>query len=120
MTAPAAPPSGKDPERPTAMALMSPELILVSYSCALRDHMVRLMRARPVNISSERFAVSGRFGYLAHPHPGYLGGRDAQRHLIFREAYDKQLQLKSSNLLFFDRDDLTHSISGIDDDSFRT
>src|SRR5271157_5330163 len=41
------------------MALMSPELIFVSYSCALRDHIVRLTRARPVRMSSERFAASG-------------------------------------------------------------
>src|ERR1700677_1860522 len=38
---------------------MSPELILASYSCARRDHIVRLMRARPVRISSDRRATSG-------------------------------------------------------------
>ena len=39
------------------MATMSPELILASYSCARRDHMVRLMRARPLSVSSARFTI---------------------------------------------------------------
>src|SRR5712672_2851812 len=39
------------------MATMSPELILASYSCARRDHMVRLTRARPLSVSSARRTV---------------------------------------------------------------
>src|ERR1700722_1167221 len=38
---------------------MSPELILASYSCARRDHMVRLTRARPLRVSSARFTIGG-------------------------------------------------------------
>src|SRR6202035_4772716 len=41
------------------MATMSPELILASYSCARRDHMVRLMRARPFRVSSARLTSAG-------------------------------------------------------------
>src|SRR6188768_3263351 len=38
---------------------MSPELILASYSCARRDHMVRLTRARPLSVSSAFFTSAG-------------------------------------------------------------
>ena len=38
---------------------MSPELIFASYSCARRDHMVRLMRARPFSVSSARLTTAG-------------------------------------------------------------
>ena len=38
---------------------MSPELILASYSCARRDHIVRLMRARPFSVSSARLTIGG-------------------------------------------------------------
>src|SRR4051794_19585482 len=38
---------------------MSPELILASYSWARRDHMVRLMRARPFKVSSARRTSAG-------------------------------------------------------------
>src|SRR3954451_22756437 len=41
------------------MATMSPELILASYSCARRDHMVRLTRARPFRVSSARLTSPG-------------------------------------------------------------
>src|SRR3954453_1931214 len=43
----------------SAMATMSPELILASYSCARRDHMVRLTRARPLSVSSARLTIGG-------------------------------------------------------------
>ena len=36
---------------------MSPELILASYSCARRDHIVRLTRARPLSVSSARLTI---------------------------------------------------------------
>src|ERR1051325_3901900 len=36
---------------------MLPELILASYSWARRDHMVRLMRARPLRFSSARLTI---------------------------------------------------------------
>ena len=39
--------------------MRSPELIFASYSWARRDHIVRLIRARPVSVSSDFFAVSG-------------------------------------------------------------
>ena len=48
------------------MATMSPELILASYSCARRDHMVRLMRARPLRVSSA-FLTSGGSASLRMP-----------------------------------------------------
>src|SRR6266571_700010 len=38
---------------------MSPELILASYSCARRDHIVRLTRARPFRVSSARLTNAG-------------------------------------------------------------
>src|ERR1700744_5658845 len=38
---------------------MSPELILASYSCARRDHIVRLTRARPLRVSSARLTSAG-------------------------------------------------------------
>ena len=38
---------------------MSPELIFASYSWARRDHIVRLMRARPFNVSSARLTSGG-------------------------------------------------------------
>ena len=38
---------------------MSPELILASYSCARRDHMVRLTRARPFSVSSAFLTIAG-------------------------------------------------------------
>src|ERR1700704_3844911 len=38
---------------------MSPELILASYSCARRDHIVRLTRARPLRVSSARLTNAG-------------------------------------------------------------
>src|SRR5665213_111956 len=38
---------------------MSPELILASYSCARRDHIVRLTRARPLSVSSARLTSAG-------------------------------------------------------------
>src|SRR5204863_272768 len=38
---------------------MSPELIFASYSCARRDHMVRLTRARPLSVSSAFFTSAG-------------------------------------------------------------
>src|SRR6266849_2959003 len=38
---------------------MSPELILASYSCARRDHIVRLTRARPFRVSSARLIRAG-------------------------------------------------------------
>src|SRR5882757_1053526 len=41
------------------MATMSPELILASYSWARRDHMVRLMRARPFSVSSAFLTSEG-------------------------------------------------------------
>src|SRR6195952_4452709 len=41
------------------MATMSPELILASYSWARRDHMVRLMRARPFRVSSAFLTSAG-------------------------------------------------------------
>src|SRR5690348_8162579 len=36
---------------------MLPELILASYSWARRDHMVRLIRARPLRVSSARLTI---------------------------------------------------------------
>src|SRR5262249_38430717 len=39
------------------MATMLPELILASYSWARRDHMVRLIRARPLSVSSARRTI---------------------------------------------------------------
>src|SRR5277367_1089305 len=45
---------------------MSPELIFASYSWARRDHIVRLMRARPVRISSDRRATSGSDSLRMH------------------------------------------------------
>src|SRR5471030_1554685 len=41
------------------MATMSPELILASYSCARRDHIVRFMRARPLRVSKARLTSAG-------------------------------------------------------------
>src|SRR5882757_10047036 len=38
---------------------MSPELILASYSCARRDHIVRLTRARPFSVSSAFLTSTG-------------------------------------------------------------
>src|SRR6266571_5122632 len=38
---------------------MSPELILASYSCARRDHIVRLTRARPFSVSSAFLTSAG-------------------------------------------------------------
>src|SRR5258705_3424359 len=38
---------------------MSPELILASYSCARRDHIVRLTRARPFRVSSASLTNAG-------------------------------------------------------------
>ena len=49
-----------------AMATISPELILASYSCARRDHMVRLIRARPLSVSSARL-TSGVSASLRMP-----------------------------------------------------
>src|ERR1700755_653646 len=41
------------------MATISPQLILASYSCARRDHIVRLTRARPFSVSSARLTRAG-------------------------------------------------------------
>src|SRR5258706_2427983 len=41
------------------MATMSPELIFASYSCARRDHIVRLTRARPFRVSSAFLTSTG-------------------------------------------------------------
>ena len=49
----------------SAMATMSPELILASYSCARRDHMVRLIRARPLSV--QRPLDHRRLGSLRMP-----------------------------------------------------
>src|SRR5258708_9747053 len=38
---------------------MSPELILASYSCARRDHIVRLTRARPFRVSRAFLTSTG-------------------------------------------------------------
>src|SRR5262249_16718721 len=43
----------------SALATMSPELILASYSWARRDHMVRLTRARPLSVSSAFLTSAG-------------------------------------------------------------
>ena len=41
------------------MATGSPELIFASYSWARRDHMVRLMRARPLSVSNDCLTRAG-------------------------------------------------------------
>src|SRR6185295_20345951 len=41
------------------METRSPELIFASYSWARRDHMVRLMRARPFSVLSALLTMSG-------------------------------------------------------------
>ena len=97
------------------MATMSPELILASYSCARRDHMVRLMRARPLSVSSARL-TSGAFGELAHADRGDLGGRHPQRHLVLDEVDDEQLELGAGDLLLLDGDDLADAVGRIDDE----
>src|SRR6516164_7295214 len=84
------------------MATISPELILASYSCARRDHMVRLMRARP-------------FSELAHADRDDLGGRNPQGHLVLDEVDDKQFQLGAGDFLLLNCNDLAHAVGGIND-----
>ena len=97
------------------MATMSPELILASYSCARRDHMVRLMRARPLSVSSARL-TSGGFRQLAHADRHDLGGRNPQRHLVLDEIDDEQFELRTGDLLLLDGHDLADPVGRIDDE----
>ena len=97
------------------MATMSPELILASYSCARRDHMVRLMRARPLRVSSARL-TSAPSASLRMPTAGDLRGRHPQRHLVLDEVDDEQLELGARDLLLLDGDDLADAVGRIDDE----
>ena len=54
---------------PTPKATMLPELILASYSCARRDHMVRLTRARPFSVSNAFLTSAGSDSCLLYTSP---------------------------------------------------
>src|SRR5437667_350868 len=56
------------------MATMSPELILASYSCARRDHMVRLTPARPLSVSSARRTIRAPASLRLPTHAALAGG----------------------------------------------
>src|SRR5882757_4860994 len=91
---------------------MSPELILASYSCARRDHIVRLTRARPFRVSSARLTSAGsdslRMPTLA---TFAVGTRSVILSLM-------KLITKSSSfagdLLLLDRQNLADAVGGID------
>ena len=93
---------------------MSPELILASYSCARRDHMVRLMRARPFSVSSARL-TSPPSASLRMPTVAILRHRHAQRHLVLEEVDDEQLELVAGDFLLLDREDLADAVRRVHD-----
>ena len=79
------------------------------------DHMVRLMRGRPLSVSSARL-TSRRLGKLAHADRNDLGGGHPQCHLVLDEIDDEQLQLGARHLLLLDGDDLPDPVGWIDDE----
>src|SRR5579885_475048 len=86
--------------------------------------LVFLSAARPhgaldAGATLERFKRSldhRRLGELAHADGCDLGGRHPQCHLVLDEIDDKQLKPSACDLLFFDRYDLTHPVSRINDE----
>src|SRR5262249_17189001 len=76
----------------------------------------RALDARAALEGLKRPLHDRRLRKLAHSDRSDLGGRHTQRHLVFDEVNDEQLELAASNLLFLDGDDLPYPVGWIHDD----
>jgi hypothetical protein len=84
------------------MAIRSPELILASYSWARRDHMVRLMRARPVSGLEGLGTTFGFSASLRMPTDLILASGTRSVILSLLEGDDEKLELEAGDLLLLD------------------
>src|ERR1700722_1044827 len=91
--------------------------LLLVFLCPARPH--GALDACAALERLERPLDHRRLGQLAHADGRDLGGRNAERHLVFDEVDHEQLKPRTGDLLLLDGHDLAHTVSRIHDEFIR-